>query len=98
MRTREDKIEKNDIEKLTEEINNLRLELETSNESINALSETVKTLSGNSTCEHKTINSSNSSKGRKIEANATFREAAVNHVQGNMLSLLFKLKYYIRRY
>ena len=69
MRTREHKIEKNHIEKLTEEIKNLRLELKTSNGSIIALLETVKKLSGNSTC--KTFNPS---KGRKTEANATLRE------------------------
>ena len=69
MRTREDKIEKNDIETLTEEIKNLRLELKTSNESIIALSETAKKLSGNSTCE-----TFNPSKGRKTEVKATLRE------------------------
>ena len=42
-------IEKNDIEKLMGEINNLRLELKASNESTIALSETVKTLSGKKT-------------------------------------------------
>ena len=78
MGTREDKIEKNDIEKLTEEIKNLRLELKTSNESIIALSETAKKLSGNSTC--KTFNPS---KGRKTEERTNFSggRSSTNHKQ-----------------
>ena len=50
MRTKETTSEKNDIEALTEEIKNLRVDLRASNESIKTLSKTVNALRGN--CKH----------------------------------------------
>ena len=47
MRTKETTSEKNDIEALTEEIRNLRVDLRASKESIKTLSKTVNALQGN---------------------------------------------------
>ena len=66
--------EKNEIETLTEEIKNLRVELRASNESIKTLSKTVNALRGNCKYECKPIKHHRKSKETKLDAKAPFRE------------------------
>ena len=80
--------EKNEIEALTEEIKNLRVELRASNESIKTLSETVNKLRGSCKHECKQFKLKRKSKETKLNSKASFRE-------GDRVRITNKIKQHI---
>ena len=81
--------DKSNIEILTEEIRNLRLELKTSNESIKTLSNTVKTLSENSVRKNKRVKYSIANKVKGTEAKTIFRK-------GDKVIIMNKIRQHIK--
>ena len=80
--------EKNEIEALTEEIRNLRVELRASNESIKTLSEAVNELRGSCKHECKQFKHKRKSKETKPNTKAPFQE-------GDRVRITNKIKQHI---